>query len=257
MASAAVAVAPAEEGHVVAGDRERGTADAPRLVMRSLSESDDDLPLVLGAVVVVIGAALSGAAGFVLSFAEHAPGLQQLPYWLGFLLLAGSVMVISRLAALSFDRHRTRALVSLVCLGIYAALITLNYALQVAYVPYLTRTADPALAYVTMHNASAPTWVLEMFGYGALGLSTLIIAPVFGTHHGGRRAWIRRLFVANGIVSVAAAVVTAADLTWVQTVPGLLGFVAWNVLLVGMMTLVILQYRPGSQRPAALARFVK
>jgi len=227
-----------------------------RSVMRIHPEPEADLPLHLAALLVAIGAALSGPIGLTLTllrpqpawtdvatFSANAHGIQQVPYWMGFLLLAGCVMFFARLGAMSFERHRTRTLIALLCVGIYGALITLNYALQVAYVPHLARTQDPALAYVTMANAAAPTWVLEMFGYAVLGVATFVVAPMFG-FAGKRRSWIRRLFVANGAVSVASAIVTAVDVTWVQTVPGLVAYLAWNGLFIAMMTLVSLEYRP-------------
>src|SRR4030042_1020721 len=101
--------------------------------MRFTSESETDLPLVLAALLVVAGAALSGPIGFALTLLRPQP------------------------------------------VGIYGALITLNYALQVAYVPYLARTQDPALGYVTMAHGAASTWVLEMFGYGVLGVATFVV----------------------------------------------------------------------------------
>jgi hypothetical protein len=110
------------------------------------------------------------------------------------------------------------------------------------YVPQLVRDGDPALAYVTMANGRAPTWILEMFGYAFLGIGTAILAPVFRASLRG--AWIRRLFVANGILSVAGALVIAGNLAWVMTVPGLVAYLAWNGLFVAMMLLVAIEYRP-------------
>jgi hypothetical protein len=129
-----------------------------------------------------------------------------------------------------------------VLVGIYGALITINYALQVAYVPLLARTASPALGYVTMANAEAPTWLLEMFGYGVLGLATWLFAPVFGAR--GRRRWIHRLFVANGAISAAGALACAGGLSWLQTAPGLVAYLGWNAVFIAGVLLVALEYRP-------------
>ncbi|MGE0401211.1 MAG: hypothetical protein AB7T06_31165 [Kofleriaceae bacterium] len=214
-----------------------------------------DYPLSLSAALVALAALLSGPIGFGLTLLRPQPAwespelflasshpLQQLPYWFGFLLIVACVMFFARAAALVFATHPTRALFALVLVGIYGAIIAINYALQAVYVPQLVRDGNAAVQYVTMVNGRAPTWILEMFGYAFLGLGTLILAPAFRSTPRG--TWIRRMFVANGILSVAGAVVIAGNLAWVMTVPGLIAYFAWNGLFIAMMVLVAIEYRP-------------
>lgn len=220
-----------------------------------LSSMDSDYPLSVAALLVAVGALLSGPVGFALSFlhpqprwsdaatfAANAHPIQQLPYWLGFGLLGACIMFVARIASLAWENHRTRAMIALVLVTMYGAIITVNYALQVAYVPLLARTARAELAYVTMANPEAPTWLLEMFGYGVLGVVTWLVAPWFGNV--GRRAWIRRLLVANGVLSVAGAVACAWGLAWLQTVPGLVAYLGWNAVFIAGALLIALEYRP-------------
>lgn len=227
---------------------------------RPLSAVDTDYPLALSALLVAAGALLSGPIGFALTllhpqprwtdaatFAAHAHPLQQLPYWLGFGLLAACVMFVARIASLAWETHRTRAMIALVLVTIYGAVIAINYALQVAYVPLLARSASPLLGYVTMANPEAPTWLLEMFGYGVLGVATWLVAPLFGLH--GRRRWIRMLHVANGVLSVAGAVGCAWGMAWLQTTPGLVAYLAWNAVFIAGALLVAIEYRPLPERP--------
>ncbi len=141
-----------------------------------------------------------------------------------------------------WEVHRTRAMIALVLVTIYGALITINYALQVAYVPLLARVGNPLLGYVTMSNPEAPTWLLEMFGYGALGIATWFYAALFGRH--GRRRWIRHLLVANGLISVIGAVTCAGGMAWLQTVPGLIAYLAWNAVFIAGAVVIALEYRP-------------
>jgi hypothetical protein len=224
---------------------------------------EDDPPLAVAGLLVATTALLSGPVGFALTllrpqppwtdaatFAAHAHPLQQAPYWLGFGLLASSIMLVARLGSLAWERHRTRAMMALVLVAIYGALITINYALQVAYVPLLARTASPVLGYVTMANPEAPTWLLEMFGYGVLGVATWLLAPLFGEF--GRRRWIRRLLVANGAISVAGALACAGGLSWLQTVPGLVAYLGWNAVFIAAALVIAVEYRPRRTRSGGM-----
>jgi hypothetical protein len=229
---------------------------------RSLAAIDRDFTLSVAAALVAAFALLSGPIAFALTllhpqpawtdaatFAAHAHPIQQLPYWLGFGLLGSCVLLVARIVALSWQHSRTRALVVLVLTAMYGGTILVNYALQVAYVPALARAGSPLVAYVTMANPEAPTWLLEMFGYGALGAATWIAAPLFGAH----RRWIRRLLVANGIVSIAGAIACAGGMAWLQTVPGLVAYLAWNALFVAAAVAIALDLRP-RRDPRSAAR---
>lgn len=230
-----------------------------------------DYPLSVCAAFVAGAALLSGPIGFGLAmlrpqprwvspevFFANAHPLQQLPYWFGFLLLVACVVFFARAAALSMSIHPTRALFASILVAIYGAIIALNYALQTVYVPQLVRDRDPAVQYVTMTNGRAPTWMLEMFGYAFLGLATLILAPIF--RGSARGVWIRRMFVANGVLSVASALALAGNLAWVMSGVGLVAYFVWNALFIAMMVLVAIEYRPpassiagaGAWKPSAV-----
>ncbi len=227
---------------------------------RSLASLDSDYPLSVAALMVAGFALLSGPVGFALTFlhpqpawtdaatfAAHAHPIQQLPYWLGFGLLGACIVFVARAVALSWETHRARALVVLILVSIYGSMIAVNYALQVAYVPVLARAGSPILAYVTMANPEAPTWLLEMFGYGALGAATWIAAPLFGAH----RRWVRRLLTANGLISIVGALACAGGMSWLQTVPGLVAYLAWNAVFIAAGIAIAIELRPRRQRRAA------
>lgn len=231
---------------------------------RSLSSIEADVPLAFAGLLVALGALLSGPIGLALTllhpqpawtdaatFAAHAHPVQQLPYWLGFGLLAACILLVARIVTLAGEEHRTRATIGLVLVGIYGAIVAVNYALQVAYVPLLARSASPVLGYVTMANPEAPTWLLEMFGYGALGVATWVLARVFGAH----RRWLRRLFVANGVMSVAGAVACAGGMSWLQTVPGLVLYLVWNAVFIAGAVAITVEFRP--RRAAETLRHVR
>ena len=84
-------------------------------------------------------------------------------------------------------------------------------------------------------------FAVEMWGYAFLGVGTWLAAPVF---RGGRVAHATTwAFVANGPVSIAGAVWTAAVPRWVQTPAGLAAFSGWNLLVAVMAILALLSFR--------------
>lgn len=227
---------------------------------RSLASLDADLPLSVAAMLVATFVLLSGPIAFALTllhpqpawtdavtFAAHAHPIQQLPYWLGFGLLGACLVLVARVVALSWENHRTRALVVLLLTAMYAAAILVNYALQIAYVPVLARAHDPSLAYVTMANPEAATWLLEMFGYGALGIATWIAAPLFGAH----RRRIRWLLAMNGLVSIVGAIACTTGMSWLQTMPGLVAYLAWNAVFFAAALVIAIELRPRRSRRSA------
>lgn len=212
--------------------------------------------IAISAVITLIAALLSGPVGIVIAsvvspqpewqgvevFMENYHPIQRLPYVFGFMLILGFVLFIaaaSNLAKTSVEK--TYSASALIFVSAYVALIGLNYTIQIAYVPVLL-TADPQLAaLLTMANPNSFGWVLEMFGYGFLGVSTWCLAGLFQGR--GRKKFIRLLLIANGVVSILGAAITAVDVSWVMSVPGLISFVAWNLLVVVLMVVVFLEFR--------------
>jgi hypothetical protein len=219
-----------------------------------MEEAPKDRSLAVAAWLVVAGTILSGPVGMLLAslrpqprwvnaatFLDHFHPLQQLPFWFGLLLLVACVLFVARAAAIAPAAETAKALGAVVSVSVYAAMVGVNYVLQIAWVPELARARDPAVAYVTMANPASAAWALEMFGYGALGAATWLIAPVFrGARLGG---WIEGMLIANGVVSIVGAAVTGVQLRWVLSTPGLVSFAAWNALFVVVMALCALSQR--------------
>jgi hypothetical protein len=214
-----------------------------------------DARLAFAAVLVAAATILSGPVGLLVAqihpqpawkdaatFAASFHPLQQVPFWFGLVLLAACVFFVVRVVVVAGEHHRSRALGALISVAVYAAMVGTNYTLQVAWVPQLARAGDPMVAHLTMTNPGAAAWALEMFGYGALGAATWLLAPMFRAARFGR--WIMWLLIANGVVSVASAIITGVDLPWVMTLPGLVCFGAWNILLVAAMALCAIAFVP-------------
>src|SRR5579871_5419807 len=119
-----------------------------------------DRALAQAAVGIGLGALLSGPVGLLATliapqpswtdaatFITHFRAWHQIPFWLGFVFIGAWIALSARLAAIVPDAWRAQALAALAVTAIYAAMVTLNYTLQVAYVPLAVATRDPNVAY--------------------------------------------------------------------------------------------------------------
>jgi len=180
-------------------------------------------------------------------FARSYHAIQSAPFFGGFCLVAGFVVMMAGLHAAVEGRERALATAALVFTAVYAAMVSTNYVLQTTFVPELARhytpQSDAILATFSMSNPSSLAWGLEMWGYGFLGAATWLVAPVIA---GSRASTLERAtawtFIANGPASILPAILTAIRPGWVMTTPGMVGFVVWNVLVLAMTVLAILVF---------------
>jgi hypothetical protein len=203
-----------------------------------------------GAALTAAGALLSGPVSLVLVNATHPEPpwrdaatfvasyhpIQTLPFFLGFVLVGGLLTLLTSLALLAGPAERGRAMLGLALGAAFAALVVLNYTVQTTFVPLLVSsyTPDdaPVLAALTMSNPRSLGWSLEMWAYGVVGVATWLAAPVFSGDRLERATSL--LFVLNGPGSIASALATAFIPGWALTVPGLVAFTLWNVLVIAM-----------------------
>ena len=190
--------------------------------------------------------AWSGAQTYI----ENYHPIQSATFYFGFLLLIGSVLMITCIYTLSNKGLHT--LLALIFTSIACGLIAFNYFTEATYVPALVRnytaTLEPVVNLFAVTNPSSLFWAIEMWGYGFLGLGTLLASGFFsGT---GIEKATRLLFVANGIVSIAGALYTSFYLEWVLTVAGLASYAAWNLLyfaLAAVFLFVMIKRRSATQ----------
>jgi hypothetical protein len=120
---------------------------------------------------------------------------------------------------------------------IYVTYVTLNYAVQLtAVIPY--PDPDPVLIQ-TPHSLF---WTVDALGYIALGFATLFAAPIFAKE--GLERWVRRFFLANGLIIPLFAVVYFYP--HFSTTLLLLGL-PWVVTAPGSMLMLALFFRRGSE----------
>jgi hypothetical protein len=173
-------------------------------------------------------------------FVENFHRIQTLPFFFGYLLVSGSILMLVSVYLLS--KKRAAALAALIFMSIGAAFACLNYVAQTTFIPVIVDNYaaefNPIISILSMSNPIALSWAIEMWGYGFMGLGTWLAAGFFGASPLERTA--RVLFILNGIVSILGALAIAIDLSGVFSIFGLIGYGTWNVLF---LALAIVFYR--------------
>lgn len=177
--------------------------------------------------------------------------IQTLPFYFGFLLVVGSILMLVSVYLLS--RRRAAALAALIFMSIGASFAIVNYVTQTTFIPALVNVyapeLDPVITLLSMANPGSLAWALEMWGYGFMGLGTWLAAGFFGTSRLERVA--KTLFILNGAVSIFGALIASMDLAGVFTVAGLVGYGVWNLLY---LALAVVFFRVLQTRRAAETR---
>lgn len=179
-------------------------------------------------------------------FILHYHPIQRLTFVFGFIMILGFVMFISAIGSLA-DKPVKKLYSGMASIfaAVYGVIIGLNYTLQLAYVPAVMHTNPEVAGMLTMVNPHSVSWVLEMFGYGFLGLSVWFLVPLL---EGSKRiGTIRMLMILNGIVSIAGAVITVFNISWVLSTAGMISYLVWNLLILVLMVLVILEFKPAPE----------
>lgn len=175
-----------------------------------------------GALIALAGFVLSGPVSFGLVmllapqpvwvspavFVEHYHPLQNLPYFLGFLLIGGMLMVVAgHYLNVPADKPvlKFRLHTALGWTIAFEALISFNYICQTTFVHNMALHYKPeydaAISAFSMSNPTSFCWANEMWGYALLGIATWLLAA----YYSGTSVWIRWLLILNGVASIAAA----------------------------------------------------
>jgi len=209
---------------------------------------------VLGAILIAIGILTSGPLALLIValvqaqpswtgpavFVENFHRVQTLPFYSGFILLGGSILMLVSICLLS--KKRAAALAGLVFMSIGAAFTFFNYLIQTTFIPAVvnnyTPELAPAISAFSMSNPISIAWAVEMWGYGFIGVGTWFAAGFFGTSRLEKSG--KALFILNGVISVLGVLVISIDLSGVFSSAGLIGYGAWNLLY---LALAIVFYR--------------
>jgi len=178
-------------------------------------------------------------------FVENFHRIQTLPFYFGYLLIGGSMLMLVSVYLLS--QKRAAALAALIFMSIGGAFAAFNYVTQTTFIPAVVKNYssefNPIISIFSMSNPIALSWAIEMWGYGFMGLGTWLAAGFFGASRLEQTG--RVLFILNGVLSVLGALAVAIDLGGVFSIFGLIGYGAWNILF---LTLAVVFYRVLQER---------
>ncbi len=227
-------------------------------------KSQYDKLISVSALIALSGYVLSGPIAFFLVhltnpqppwvspsvFADNYSPIQDLPYYFGFLLIGGMLMLVAVHYLNCKGEDEKKKFQLLIAFGwtiVFCALISFNYICQTTFVRnlalYYKPEYDVAISAFSMANPMSFCWANEMWGYALLGVATWFMAGYYQQ----KNNFIRILLILNGIVSVASALWTAIDVNWVMTTAGLVGYFAWNVLMMVMMISIYLNSKNSGQ----------
>jgi len=216
----------------------------------------------VGVIVALTGFSFSGPLGFLIVqvsgpqpawvspevFAQNYKVSQNIPYYAGFLLVAGMLLLSAgHYISLTGEnaKDRLNVLLSVLWTCIFSALISFNYICQVSFIHHLALQYKPeyddAISTYSMSNPISLCWATEMWGYGMLGVATWMLSAFYRS----KNRVICLLLILNGILSVACIAVTIIDTGWLLKGAGLIAYFTWNAL---MIIVLILIYRYSKQR---------
>ncbi len=218
----------------------------------------------LGALVALVGYIMSGPVAFLVVnlvkpqpewvsskvFAENYSTIQDLPFYFGFLLMGGMLMLVAG-HYLNFkeqdDQKKFHLFVSFGWTIVFCALISFNYICQTTFVHNLALNYKPeydfAISTFSMSNPLSFCWANEMWGYAFLGIATWLMAG----YYRDKNNFISSLLIANGIVSLLSVLWTIIDVSWVMTPIGLVAYFTWNVLMIVLLVMIYL-FSPKTNR---------
>ncbi len=220
---------------------------------------------IYGAIANIAGILLSGPLGLLLVglvhpnpawqspqvWAQNYHPIQTFPFFAGFLLLGGYVIMLAVIHQIAEATDKVYTLAAVIFTAAFATLIFFNYINQTTFLPALARDYrpeyDPIITAFSFVNPRSLCWAIEMWGYALLGVATWLGAVVFKRSRIEKAtAW---LMIANGVISLVGGFLSAGNLGWVLTTPGYIFYGVWNVLVLFLSIFFLLSLR---RRLAAL-----
>lgn len=184
----------------------------------------------------------------VFSKAYHP--IQSATFFCGYLLVLGSLGTFITLHALSNKSTRLFSLTALVLNAVFSVVVIINYLIQTTYVPYLATyqpvEAEMVLPVYSMANPGSLAWAFEMWGWGGIGFSFLLMIPILESSL--KEKLLKGLFLLNAISSVLGAVLTSINMKWLFSPAGFASLIFWNLLVLAI-DVILLFYISERERP--------
>jgi hypothetical protein len=209
------------------------------------------------AVVALTGFIMSGPVAFIIVkllkpqpswtsaavFAANYNIIQDLPYYFGFFLIGGMLMLVAGHylnGKANDDKIQFQLLLAFACTIIFCAMISFNYICQTTFVRnlalYYRQEHDAAISMFSMSNPMSFCWANEIWGYAVLGIATWLLAG----YYRNKSNFTRALLIANGIISIISVIWMIIDVNWVMTTAGLISYFLWNLLMIILMISIYL-----------------
>jgi hypothetical protein len=163
-------------------------------------------------------------------------------FLLGFPVVIVFVVLMGAVHSCAPEEKKIFGLLGVVFSAVAATLLGFNYYFminqgQLGVLPEM----------LLMTNPHSLIWVIEVLGYGFMGIATLAAAPVFA---GGKlEQAVFWLFVANGVLGIGGIVAYAANASLAILMGGLL---AWDIVFPVMTLLSALVFR---QKMKSMVKF--
>lgn len=218
--------------------------------------------IAVGSITALVGFILSGPIAFIIVnllnpqpvwtspevFVEHYSVIQDLPYYFGLLLIGGIMMIVAGIYLDYNEAIKKIKFQLLLAFGwtvVFCTLISFNYICQTTFVHNMALHYIPennfAISAFSMSNPLSFCWANEMWGYGILGIVTMLISPYYKESS----RMIYWLCILNGVGSLASTAWTIINVNWVMTTAGLIAYFSWNVL---MIVLIVLIYKDSQKK---------
>lgn len=132
--------------------------------------------------------------------------VQMLPFIFSFFLAPAFVVLMASIHHYSPDEKKIWSRIGLSFAMIYAAIVTVNYLIQVTVVRHsLYGSSMDGLSMFVSGNPMSIFWAMVILGYAFMCLSMLFASPIFV--QGDLENYVRWIFVVNGLVTGVAALV--------------------------------------------------
>ena len=157
---------------------------------------------------VVLALAFPGGEwrGIEAYVASYRPVQAVPPVLLSFLLAPTLVVLVAAIHTAVTEPRRLLSLIALAFTIVYAAVVSTNYLVQMAWVRGLIlRGEGEGLGLLVLGNPRSAFWAFEVLAYGFHVLGLVFLAPLFGPAGLGR--WVRWIFILNGVATGVAFLV--------------------------------------------------
>ena len=140
----------------------------------------------------------------------------------GFVLVPSFIFLVICIHSYYGDKTHPYSLAGISFSIMYGVLIGFNYYMQLTLKP----KGLSGLDLLSMNNPNSIMWVIEILGYFFMGLSTLAMAPVFGST--AVEKVVKYVFILNGLLGIGGLIGYALNFNLSIM---FFGLILWNIVM--------------------------